>query len=95
MRHVIYGIRIILQLSGLMLTVTSWLVRNRGATVANALLIAGVVLLLAGMLIHRATRLKRCPRCAEKVRSESLRYSLCGYDFPATKVESVFGSFYK
>lgn len=95
MRHLVYGVRFILQLAGVMLAVTSWLVRHRGATLADALLIAGVVLFLAGTLIQRATRLKRCPRCAEKVASDLRRCSLCGFDFPSTITESVFRPFYK
>ena len=95
MRHVIYGIRVILELAGIMLAVTSWLIRHRGATVANALFSIGVLLFVAGVLIHRATRLKRCPRCAEKVRSEAPRCGLCGFDFPATTVESILRPFYK
>jgi predicted transporter len=95
MRHLIYGIRVILQLSGFMLGVTSWLVRHRGTTLANAMLIAGIFFYLAGLLVQRATRLKRCPRCAEKINSELRRCSLCGFDFPATPVESIFRPFYK
>ena len=95
MRHVLYGIRVILELAGVMLAVTSWLVRNRGALVANALLSIGALLFIAGVLIHRATRLKRCPRCAEKVASEAPRCTLCGFDFPSTVTESIFRPFYK
>jgi hypothetical protein len=95
MRHLIYGIRFILELAGILLAVTSWLIRNRGAMVANALLSVGALLFVAGLLIHRATRLKRCPRCAEKVKSAAPRCSLCGFDFPATTVESILRPFYK
>jgi hypothetical protein len=95
MRHVMYGIRVILELAGIMLAVTSWLVRNRGAMVANALLSIGALLFVAGVLIHRTTRLKRCPRCAEKVENGAPRCSLCGFDFPATTVESILWPFYK
>jgi hypothetical protein len=95
MRHLIYGIRFVLELAGIMLAVTSWLVRNRGVMVANVLLGAGALLFVAGVLIHRATRLKRCPRCAEKVKSEAPRCGLCGFDFPATTVESILRPFYK
>ena len=95
MRHVIYGIRVILELAGIMLAATSWLVRNRGAVVANALFCIGGLLFVAGLLVHRATRLKRCPRCAEKVRSEAPRCSLCGFDFPSTTTESLLRPFYK
>jgi hypothetical protein len=95
MRHVIYGIRVILELAGFMLAATSWLVRNRGAVVANALFCIGVLLFVVGLLVHRATRLKRCPRCAEKVRSEAPRCGLCGFDFPSTTTESLLRPFYK
>jgi hypothetical protein len=95
MRHVLYGIRVILQLAGIMLVVTSWLVRNRGAMVANALFGVGALLFFAGLLIHRTTRLKRCPRCAEKVKIEAPSCSLCGFNFPATTLESILRPFYK
>lgn len=95
MRHLIYGVRVILQLAGVMLAATSWLVRHRGTTLANALLIAGLLLFLAGVLVQRATRLKRCPRCAEKNNSDLRRCSRCGFDFPSTIAESVLRPFYK
>jgi hypothetical protein len=95
MRHVIYGVRVIFELAAIMLILTSWLIRNRGSMVAHALLIVGFLSLLAGLLIRRVTRLKRCPRCAEKVNSETPRCSFCGFDFPATTVESISRPFYK
>ena len=79
MRHVLYGIRVILELAGIMLAVTSWLVRNRGATVANAILLAGALLIIAALFIRRRISLKRCPRCAEKVeiKTASFKQSAC------------------
>ena len=95
MRHIIYGIRVILELAGIMLAVTSWLVRNRGAMVANALLGVGGLFFIAGVLIHRATRLKRCTRCGQKVQSEARTCGFCGFEFSATTVESILRPFYK
>ena len=95
MRHVIYGMRVIFEVAGVMLAVTSWIVRNRGATIANALLTVGALLFVTGVWIRRATRLKRCPRCAEKVKNDVPRCSLCGFDFPSTITESIFRPFYK
>jgi hypothetical protein len=95
MRHLLYAARVVLELSGILLTATSWLIRARSAAVANALLVAGTALIAAGLWLRYWTKLKRCPRCAGKVNVDLARCNGCGFEFSRGFREAMFRPFYK
>jgi hypothetical protein len=95
MRHIVYAVRIVLQVVGLMLIVTSCVLRVRGQPIARSMFLAGIVLFMLAVLIHRVAQLKRCPQCAEKVNVETARCRQCGFDFPTSGVKSLSQPFYK
>ena len=95
MRHIVYAIRIVLQVVGVMLVVTSCALQLRGQPVARLMFIIGMAVFMLAVLIHRMTKLKRCPQCAEKVNVKMPKCPRCGFDFPRTGVESFSRPFYK
>ena len=95
MRYLAYAIGIVLRLSGVLLVLTACVLWIRGRPNAEIMFIAGAACFLSGVLFKRASWLKRCSRCREKVERDASRCRHCGFDFPATSGESLSEPFYK
>src|SRR5215813_6452335 len=58
-------------------------------------LTTGILCFAGGLLLKRASHLKRCHRCSEKVERNATRCHRCGIDIPSSAVDSVSQPFYK
>jgi hypothetical protein len=95
MRYLAYAAGIVLKLAGIFLVLTACILWARGRPNAEIIFIAGAACFLSGVLFKRASWLKKCFRCREKVDRDATRCRHCGLDLPATSAESLSEPFYK
>ena len=95
MRYLAYAVGIVLKTAGFLLVLTAAIIWFRGRPNSQILFDAGAVCFSVGFLLKRASRLKSCFRCREKVEQESATCRHCGSDLPATAAESLSEPFYK
>ena len=95
MRYLNYAIGIVMEAAGVLLVLTASILWVRGRPNSGILFVAGAACCSGGFLSKRASRLKKCSRCREKVERDAARYPNCGFDFPANTAESLSEPFYK
>src|SRR5215475_9258226 len=95
MRYLAYASGIVLKAAGMLLVLTSAIIRIGGRPNSRLFLIAGMLCFAGGLLLKRASHLKRCHRCSEKVERNATQCHRCGIDFPCRAVESLSQPFYK
>src|SRR5215468_194432 len=94
-RYITYASGIILKAAGVLLVLTSAIIRIGGRPNSRLFLTTGILCFVGGLLLKRASHLKRCHRCSEKVERNATRCHRCGIDIPASSVESFSQPFYK
>jgi hypothetical protein len=95
MRYLVYALGIISRSAGALLVLTAAILSYRGRPNSEILFVFGGALFFAGILFKRASWLKKCSRCREKVERDAVRCRYCGSDFPANAAESLSQPFYK
>jgi len=95
MRYLAHAGGIVLKAAGVLLVLTSAIIRIGGRPNSRLFLITGILCFTGGLLLKRASHLKRCHRCSEKVEREATQCHRCGIDLPASSVESLSQPFYK
>jgi hypothetical protein len=95
MRYLIYATGIVLQAVGVLLALTAGIIRLAGRPNSRLFLMTGIVCVAGGILLKRASHLKKCDRCLEKVERNAARCHRCGFDFSAAAAESIYQPFYK
>ena len=95
MRYLAYAAGTVLKAAGVLLVLTASIIWIGGRPNSGILFQAGAVCFSGGFFIKRASRLKKCFRCREKVEHDAARCRHCGADFPANPAESISEPFYK
>jgi len=95
MRYLAYATGIVLKAAGVLLVLTSAIIRISGRPNSRLFLITGILCFTSGLLLKRASHLKRCHRCLGKVKREATQCHRCGVSLPASSVESLSQPFYK
>ena len=95
MRYLAYASGIVLKAAGVLLVLTSVIIRIGGRPNSRLFLITGILCFASGLLLKRASHLKRCHRCSEKVKRDATQCHRCGIDIPASSFESFSQPFYK
>jgi ribosomal protein L40E len=95
MRYLAYAVGIVLKAAGFLLVLTAAILWVRGRPSSEILFDTGAVCFSVGFLLKRASRLKKCFRCREKVAHDASRCRHCGSDLPANAAESLSEPFYK
>ena len=94
-RYLAYAIGIVFEAAGVLLALTAGIMRLGGRPNSRLLLITGIVCFAGGLFVKRASHLKKCHRCLEKLERDATRCWRCGFDLPATSAESLSQPFYK
>jgi hypothetical protein len=95
MRYLAYSAGIVLKAAGVLLVLTAAIIWVSGRPNSRILLDTGAVCFAGGFLLKRASRLKKCFRCREKIERDAARCRHCGSDLPANAAESLSEPFYK
>src|SRR5262245_6782344 len=95
MRYLAYASGIVLKAAGVLLVLTSAIIRIGGRPNSRLFLITGILCFAGGLLLKRASQLRRCHRCSEKVARNATQCHRCGIDFPARAIESFSQPFYR
>jgi len=95
MRYLAYATGIVMKAAGVLLVLTASIIWIRGRPNSRIFFVVGVAFFSSGFLIKRASRLKKCFRCREKVEHDAARCRHCGSDLPANAAESLSEPFYK
>jgi|SRR5215831_12129949 len=95
MRYLAYASGIVLKAAGVLLVLTSAIIRIGGRPNSRLFLITGILCFAGGLLLKRVSHLKRCHRCSEKVERNATQCHRCGVDIPASSFDSFAQRFYK
>jgi hypothetical protein len=95
MRYLAYATGIVLKAAGALLVLTAAIIRIGGRPNSRLFLITGILCFAGGFLLKRASHLRRCHRCSEKVERDATQCHRCGIDLPASAVDSFSQPFYR